>query len=224
MNQEGINMTTPNERYIPALSFRWLTPLYDPLLKWAMREDTFKRYLVAQVDIQPGMNVFDLGCGTGTLTILLKQANPQAEVTGLDGDPQVLAIARAKAEKAGVSINWEHGLAHDLPYPPATFDRVVTSLVLHHLTRENKRKAFEQIHRVLKPGGEFHILDFGPPHSNGMRVIASFMRRLEETADHFDGLIPALLREAGFPGITEARQFSTIFGPVSYLRARPPAI
>ncbi len=208
-------MTTPNERYIPALSFRWLTPLYDPLLKWAMREDTFKRYLLAQADIQPGMKVLDLGCGTGTLTILLKQAYPQAEVTGLDGDPQVLAIARAKADKAGVSIGWEHGLAHDLPYPPAMFDRVVTSLVLHHLTRENKRKAFEHIYRVLKPGGEFLILDFGLPHSPGMRLIASFMRRLEETADHFDGLLPGMLHDAGFLEIAEPRQFSTIFGPVS---------
>ena len=217
-------MNTPDDRYIPALSFRRLTPLYDPLLKWAMRENTFKRYLVAQADIQPGMNVLDLGCGTGTLTILLKQACPQAEVTGLDGDPQVLAIARAKAEKACVSIVWEQGLAHELIYPPATFDRVVTSLVLHHLTRDNKRKAFVQIYRVLKPGGGFHILDFGPPHSVGMRVIASFMRRLEETADNFDGLIPALLHEAGFSGLTEPRQFSTIFGPVSYLSARPSGV
>jgi len=217
-------MNTPDDRYIPALSFRWLTPLYDPLLKWAMREDTFKRYLVAQADIHPGMNVLDLGCGTGTLTILLKQAYPQVEMTGLDGDSQILDIARAKAGKAGVSISWEHGLAHELPYPPATFDRVVTSLVLHHLTRDNKRKAFEQIYRVLKPGGEFHILDFGQPRSVRMRVIASFMRRLEETADSFDGLIPVMLHEAGFSGITEPRQFSTIFGPVSYLRARPSGI
>ena len=54
-------MNKTNEPYIPALRYRWLTPLYDPLLKWAMREDTFKKYLVAQAGLQPGMNVLDLG-------------------------------------------------------------------------------------------------------------------------------------------------------------------
>ena len=83
--------------YIPALSFKWLTPLYDPLLKWVMREETFKRKLVQQANIQPRMKVLDLGCGTGTLTLMLKLAHPTAEVTGVDGDPQVLEIAREKS-------------------------------------------------------------------------------------------------------------------------------
>ena len=81
-------------RYIPALSFKWLTPLYDPLLKWVMREESFKRRLIQQANIHPKMKVLDLGCGTGTLTLMLKRAHPEAEVTGLDGDPQVLDIAR----------------------------------------------------------------------------------------------------------------------------------
>ncbi len=62
-----------SKRYIPALGFRWLTPLYDPILKWVMREDKFKRVLTARANIKPDMKVLDLGCGTGTLTILLKE-------------------------------------------------------------------------------------------------------------------------------------------------------
>jgi len=156
-----MSQASSKKRYIPALSFRWLTPLYDPLLKWIMREETFKRKLVQRANIQPRMKVLDLGCGTGTLTLMLKRAYPEAQVTGLDGDPQVLDIARDKSR--GVDIQWDEGLASSLPYPDSTFDRVVTSLVIHHLITDDKRLAFKEIHRVLKPDGELYVLDFGAP-------------------------------------------------------------
>ena len=52
-----------SDKYIPALRYDWLTPLYDPLLRWIMREEKFKRRLIAQADIQPGHRVLDLGWG-----------------------------------------------------------------------------------------------------------------------------------------------------------------
>lgn len=204
-------------RYIPALGFRWLTPLYDPLLKWVMREETFKRKLVQQADILPQMKVLDLGCGTGTLTLMLKHTYPETEVAGLDGDPQVLEIAREKTR--GVDIQWDEGLASSLPYPDSAFDRVVTSLVVHHLVTDDKRRAFKEIYRVLKPHGELHILDFGAPRTSLTRFMTKYMRRLEETADNFDGLIPRFIKEAGFGGVTEAENFVTVFGPLSLWRA-----
>jgi len=204
-------------RYIPALSFRWLTPLYDPLLKWVMREENFKRRLVQQANIQPNMNVLDLGCGTGTLTLMLKQAHPDARVTGMDGDPKVLGIARDKSR--GTDIQWDEGLASSLPYPDSAFDRVVTSLVIHHLVTEDKRGTFKEIYRVLKPRGELYILDFGAPHSPLTRFMTKYMRRLEETPDNFDGLIPRFITEAGFGSVKEAQHFVTLFGPLSLWRA-----
>lgn len=206
-----------NTRYIPALSFRWLTPLYDPLLKWIMREESFKHRLIQLANIQPNMKVLDLGCGTGTLTIMLKRIHPDAHVTGVDGDPEVLDIARNKSE--GLNIQWDQGLASSLPYLDSTFDRVTTSLVIHHLVTEDKRFAFKEIYRVLKPHGELYVLDFGAPHSSLTRFMTTYMRHLEETAGNFDGLIPHFAAEAGFGSVKEAENFVTVFGPLSIIQA-----
>ena len=135
----------------------------------------------------------------------------------MDGDSQVLDIARDKSR--GTDIQWDEGLASSLPYPDSAFDRVVTSLVIHHLVTDDKRRAFKEIYRVLKPNGELHILDFGAPHSSLTRFMTKYMRRLEETADNFDGLIPRFVTEAGFGGVKEAENFVTMFGPLSIIQA-----
>jgi len=206
-----------SKRYIPALSFKLLTPLYDPLLKRIMQEETFKLKLIGYANIQPGMKILDLGCGTGTLTLMIKRAHPDATVTGLDGDPQILDIAREKSR--GMDIQWNQGLATSLPYPDSVFERVVTSLVIHHLITDDKRRAFKEAYRVLKPQGELYVLDFGTPHSPFTRFMTKYMRRLEEVADNFDGLIPRFITDAGFVGIKEGEHFVTVFGPLSLWRA-----
>lgn len=208
-----------SNRYIPALSFRWLTPFYDPLLKWVMREENFKRILISQANIQPEMKVLDLGCGTGTMTIRLKQSVPQAKVIGLDGDKEVLTIARSKAIQAGVDIQWEQGLAYRLPYPDNSFDRVVSSLVIHHLVSTDKVRTFQEIDRVLHPGGEFHMVDFGPPHNLYERIFALFDRWLEEAEDNAKGRLPSMMQSVGLQQIEETFHQTTIFGSLSMLRA-----
>ncbi len=85
-------MTKNRDEYIPALKYRLLTSLYDPLLYWVLRESKFKRCLVEQAGIESGHRVLDLGCGTGTLALLIKQTQQQAEVVGLDGDPFHLTV------------------------------------------------------------------------------------------------------------------------------------
>ena len=53
--------------YVPAAGQDWLLPLYDPFLRWVMRESVFKTRLVREARIAPGQRVLDLGCGTATL-------------------------------------------------------------------------------------------------------------------------------------------------------------
>ncbi len=206
-------------KYIPALSFRWLTPFYDPLLKWGMREETFKRRLIERANIQPKMNVLDLGCGTGTLTLMLKQSVPLANITGLDGDPGVLSIAQGKAAEANLNIKWDQGMAYKLPYPDNSFDLVVSSLVIHHLNRADKLRAFREVRRILRPAGTFHIVDFGRPFNLLTKVQARVMNRLEEAADNFAGRILPMLQEAGFSSAREVEKVITIFGPVWFYEA-----
>ncbi|HSB90246.1 MAG TPA: class I SAM-dependent methyltransferase [Anaerolineales bacterium] len=209
-------------RFLPALRFGWLTPLYDPVLRWLMQEATFKRELLRQAALEPGMRILDLGCGTGTLTLLAKQTYPDTEWVGIDPDPEILARARAKAERAHVSITWDEGSATDLPYSDGSFDRVISSLVLHHLGRPRRRQALREAQRVLRPGGEFHVVDFGPPRTLAMRVLAALLRPLEEGADHFDGLLPAQIEEAGFTSVLQTGRFDTALGPLVILRAVRP--
>lgn len=213
-------MVNKSTRYIPALSFRWLTPLYDPLLKWGMREETFKRRLIERAHIQTGQNVLDLGCGTGTLTLMLKLSEPRANITGLDGDPAVLSIAQSKAAEAKLNIKWDQGLAYKLPYPDNSFDLVVSSLVVHHLNSEDKVRTFREVRRVLRPEGWFHIVDFGRPFNLLTRIQTKIMNRLEEAADNFEGRIQLMLQEAGFASAREAGKTNTIFGPVWFYEAQ----
>ena len=216
-------MTEKQANYIPALNQNWLTPLFDPLLRYIMHEEIFKQRLVDQANPQPNERILDLGCGTGTLAIMIQRRQPAAEIIGLDGDDQVLEIARQKAMQAGLTaIRWDKGLADNPPYSADSFDKVVSSLMLHHLTLPDKRRAFQEVFRVLKPGGSFHIADFGPPHDGLMRFVSSYMSRFERTADNFRGQIPLLLTETGFSQVEETGHLRSAFGPLSLYRAVRP--
>lgn len=212
----------PQNEYIPALGLDWLTPFYDPVLKWLMHEEHFKRDLVQHLGLQPSQRVLDLGCGTATLTLMLKQAQPAATLVGLDGDDQVLAIARAKLAHTAVEVLITQGMASELPYPDGAFDRVVTSLVMHHLTRPQKQLAFAESLRVLCPGGQLYVVDFGQPQTLPNTVISQILRHFEQVADNVDGLLPKFMREAGFDGVEICAHYSTIVGTLTLLQGRKP--
>ena len=211
-----------SDKYIPALGREWLTPLYDPLIRWAMPEAKRKPRLVDQAHIEPGHRVLDLGCGTGTLAILVKRISPQSEVVGLDGDPKILEIARGKAERARVRIPFDLGMAFELAYPDNAFDHVLSSFVFHHLTTENRARTLKEAFRVLRSGGKLNILDLGKPHGSYAVFISRILRRFEETLDNLHGRLPDMIRNAGFHQGDEPERYMSIFGVLSLHTARKP--
>lgn len=210
------------DRYIPALSFDFLTPLYDPVVALTTREKLFKSELVKQIALQPSQRVLDLGCGTGTLTVALKESRPEAEVFGLDGDAKILEIARLKAEKASAEIEFETGLSYKMPYENAYFERVVSSLFFHHLTPENKRKTLAEIFRVLKPGGILLVGDWGKPANFLMRIVSMPVQWLDgaTTKDSFQGMLPKFMTNAGFRQVVETGSFNSVFGTIRLHKAK----
>ncbi len=211
------------ESFIRALNYKWLTPLYDPLVAFTMRESTFKRHLVEQAGILDGQSVLDVGCGTATLTLLIKQTHSAAQVVGIDADLDVLERARDKAKQSGLAVILDHGMSYQLPYADGMFDRVLSSLLFHHLTRDRKIETLKEIHRVLRPQGELHVADWGKASNKAMRaafLLVQLLDGFETTTDNVHGLLPVLMEEAGFDKVEETRRFVTVFGTLSLYRAR----
>jgi ubiquinone/menaquinone biosynthesis C-methylase UbiE len=206
--------------FVPAAGADWLLPLYDPFnrLLGAARP---KAALVDAAAIHAGDRVLDLGCGTGDVALLAKQRQPEARVVGLDPDARALARARAKAARAGVEIELERGFGDALPFADASFERVVSALMLHHLTPELERATLREVMRVLAPGGTFHVLDFTTPPAGFRQVLA----RLH---GHGRPALP-LLERLRAAGLSDARELAAprfLIGSLSLCaltRGRQPA-
>jgi ubiquinone/menaquinone biosynthesis C-methylase UbiE len=215
-------MSAPQHDYIPAAGHDRFLRFYDPLTR-LLRADRVRARLLDGAAIQPGERVLDLGCGTGALSLLLKRRQPEAAIVGLDPDPKALALAERKAREAGVSIEWRQGYAGRIPFEAETFDRVISSLVIHHLTAEQKREAFRDVKRVMRPGGRLHLLDFGPPHGLLERGLTAVFHHDERMQDNLRGRLLEWMREAGLEEVREVESHRTLFGRVSLLAGRAPS-
>lgn len=218
--------STLKRAYIPALKHHWLTRFYDLLIEQGMQEKKMKMQLVHQASLQSGQSVMDLACGTGTLALMLQQSQPGVHVIGLDADSKILSIAKKKMqENRADSIHFVEGFSVQIPFSDNRFHHVFTSLFIHHLTMKKKLESFKEVRRVLKPGGQLHVLDFEKPQNVLMRAAflpVQFLDGFETTSPYVQGIIPDLLKKTGFAAIEETRQFPTIVGTLRAYKAYKP--
>ncbi|MFL6090400.1 MAG: class I SAM-dependent methyltransferase [Aeromicrobium sp.] len=205
-------------RYVPAAGRAGFTRFYDAGVRLTMRERLWRPLIVDAVAERAPKVVVDVGCGTGSLSIPIAQRFPQARVVGIDGDPEVLALAQRKP--GAEAVKWVEGLAGSLPCVDGSVDVVVTSLVFHHLPLGTKRSALADMRRVLSPGGRLILADWAKPQD----VVASagfaalqLLDGFATTNDNRRGLIPELIVQAGFSKPRLLRRVRTALGTFEVL-------
>ena len=165
---------------------------YDVLV-WVLtlgNERRFRQRLAELARLEAGQSVLDVGCGTGALAIAAKGfVGAGGEVAGVDPSPEMVARAKRKAAKAGVEVRFDVGTIEALPFPDATFDTVLSSLMLHHLTDEGLQKGLGELVRVLRAGGRFLAVDIG---ASGGKRHGPFLRMGKHADFDLDTLAPAL--------------------------------
>jgi ubiquinone/menaquinone biosynthesis C-methylase UbiE len=207
--------------YLPAAGHDALLPGYDLLTRLLGMNRVYDA-LIAQADLADGLRVLEIGCGTGNLTIRTKHAHPTADLVGTDPDPRALARAQRKA-RGLTGIRFEPAYAQQLPYPDCDFDRVLSSMMLHHLGDDVKAGAAAEVFRVLRPGGRLHLVDIGGAITAHDGLAARLMMHNRHVAGNLGDSIPRLLRAAGFDCAEVATQRHRVVGRLSYYRATRPA-
>ena len=211
-------MSRSERPYLPAAGHDWFLPLYDPLTR-LLGVDSARHALLEQAALKPGFSVLDVGCGTGTLAVLIKRLHSKVEVIGLDPDHRALGRAKRKAHRAGVSVRFDRGFADALGYADRRFDRVFSSMMLHHLEAHDQQSMLLEIRRVLKPGGRLELLDFEGPESHRHAGLSRLFHSHHRLQGNAPDRIVTLLARAGFTDERMIESRRTLFGRIAFFQA-----
>jgi ubiquinone/menaquinone biosynthesis C-methylase UbiE len=198
---------------------RYLVPAITT--KWA--ED-----LIARARLRAGDMVLDIACGTGVVARLAAKRAAPGQVTGLDVNAGMLAVART-LENEEPPISWMEGSALDLPFPPESFDVVLCQLGLQFFP--DQLRALHEMRRVLREGGRAALSVFSPiertPGANAFvraldEVLGPDASRIKRGEHSFanPAQLEKLLRDAGFGAIDVVTVQQTIVFPsvLDYVR------
>jgi len=184
------------------------------LFRGKMQE--LRQRTIHMADLQPGDIVLDVGCGTGTLAIEAQQyVGVAGHVAGIDPGTQQIARARSKAARRYLPVDFQIGVIGHLPFPDASFDVVLSTIMMHHLSDRLKREGLAEITRVLKPGGRLVVADFKRSETRS--------QQLQKKSVRFGSVrdLPELIKEAGFLHLrTDEMEFPQSHADVSFVSAR----
>jgi demethylmenaquinone methyltransferase/2-methoxy-6-polyprenyl-1,4-benzoquinol methylase/phosphoethanolamine N-methyltransferase len=191
---------------------RW-APYYDLVtnLMTVGQAHRLRKTTVDQALIEPGDNVLDVGCGTGEVTLAAKVRAKHGNAYGIDPAPEMIAVARNKAARKKLDIDFRVGVIESLPFPDSSMDVVTSSLMVHHLPEDLKVRGLAEIYRVLKPGGRLLIADFMRPTGSFLNHLFIAFTRHQRLQKGIEDL-QALLRDAGFRQIVQPDEKVLIIG------------
>ena len=151
---------------------------------------------------------------------MIKELYPEATVTGIDVDREILEKAIQKIKEKKIDIFLLDYDGSQLPFQNKSFERILSCLVFHHLDRDAKKKSLAEAFRVLGNNGELFIADFGLSKSWLQRTLFNIIRGLDgfkSTDANAKGLLPKLMEEAGFENVFMRKYFRTVFGEVQII-------
>src|SRR6266568_4459935 len=164
------------------------------------REQAFRQRIADLARLQPGEIVLDVGCGTGTLAMIARQrVGETGRVSGIDPSRQMIARARRKVERAGLTIDFQIGVIEQLSFPDQSLDVVLSIFMMHHLPDDLKRQGLAEIVRVLKPEGRLLVVDMKGPAGPWKSRIADQPALMKEMG--FSQVETGETRFSGFPGL-----------------------
>lgn len=180
----------------------------------------FRAETLRHAALRPGERVLDVGCGTGVLTRLAAEAvGLRGRVIGLDPAARMIAVARHHAVGEGSRAEFQVGVIERLPFPGASFDVVLSSLMLHHLPPDLKRAGLAELYRVLRPGGRLLAVDLDRPDHALWWLLFGPWLMVPMIAENLRGAIPDYLRSAGFDPVRTAGRWSRL---LTFWEARRP--
>ena len=206
--------------FTPAAGHHALTPIYDLAIRLLTRERQWRDALIAQIAPCDGETILDVGCGTGTLAIMLKLRAPGTRIVGLDPDPAILARAAAKARLAGVEIEWRQGFADDSA-AIGEFDHVVSTLVFHQVSPAGKAAGLQAMFKATRPGGSVHLADYCRQPGWLMRQLFRIIQVVDgktNTQANADGTVERMLENLAGVAVLPRRIFRTPTGAISLFR------
>lgn len=220
-------MKVNDRSYTPALGQHDRTGNYDKVISIMTRERRWRGRMLCELSPQPGQIILDIGSGTGSFAILVKQACPDARLIALDPDPEIRRIAETKARNADVAIDFITAFGDDAieSLKPGGIDIITCSLVLHQCPSSAKIGILDNAYRLLRPTGRLLISDYGKQRTPLMSMLFNQVRMVdgyEDTKANKDGRIPEMIRAAGFKAVEELKVTSTPTGSISLYSGRKP--
>jgi ubiquinone/menaquinone biosynthesis C-methylase UbiE len=174
------------------------------------------KMVIEMAKIEQGDKVLDVGCGSGNLSLTAKSyAGASGKIHGIDASAEMIEVAKKKASHSRTDVVFDVGLIEKLPFADATFDVVISRLVIHHLPDDLKQRGFAEIFRVLKPNGRLFLADFTPPTNPILSYIASAFFGHEMMTRSNVSVIPPMLMEAGFADVASGSTYSAFLAFVS---------